>query len=391
MREAGKSSVCKMASRGDEQFIYILTSDGCMDVYPDNKSSDFRIMLKDPIDLEDDWEVGLLDINYPYTWTNVGPAARVYMKYFLDHKVHEINFPDWQCHSMKEVIKFIEKRLTSEGEGATKQAAKVHVGLDELGRFKMGSTAPEFDYGFSPNMMKLLGIAGHDEADRFTMEAFESRQATRDRLYTVYKDENPFDANEEIIKQLKATEDLVTLTRIMKPYIDHTKLNVFEGNEDVIPASVPEKIKEDAIAATILGLFNEWGASWTFLRNYSYFLFHLKDFYEYSENFPPKKLKGVTPGILNPVLRMYIYTNIIEAVDMNDGAKKLLKLVNTRGESYKTTHEVYTHPTYHPIQRGGKIAMIHIYISDETGERVPFQHGTVVLTLHFRRQEKKRW
>lgn len=382
-----------MSSRGEDQFIYILTSDGCMDVYPDNKTSDFRIMLKDPIDLEDDWEVGLLDINYPYTWTNVGPAAKVYMKYFLDHKVHEIEFPDWQCHSMKEVIKFIEKRLTSEEEGVGgKQTSKVHVGLDELGRFKLGSAAPEFDYGFSQNMMKLLGIAGHEEAEKFTMEAFESRHVARERLYTVYKDENPFDANEEVIHKLKATRDLVALTRIMLPYVDHKKVNEFEANEDVIPSYVPEEIREDVISATILGLFNEWGASWTFLRNYAYFLFHLKDFYDYSENFPPRKLKGVTPGILNPVLRMYVYTNIIEPVDMNDGTKKLMKLVNTRGESYKTTHELYTHPTYHPVLRGGKIAMIHIYISDETGERVPFQHGTVVLTLHFRRQERsRRW
>jgi hypothetical protein len=103
----------------------------------------------------------------------------------------------------------------------------------------------------------------------------------------------------------------------------------------------------------------------------------------------PRRIKGVTPCQMNPVQRMYIYTNIIEPVDMNDGTKQLLKMVNTRGEPWKTTHEVFTHPMYLPVRKGGKIGMIHVLICDATGTPVSFQSGTVVLTLHFRKIKKE--
>jgi hypothetical protein len=98
----------------------------------------------------------------------------------------------------------------------------------------------------------------------------------------------------------------------------------------------------------------------------------------------PSTIKGVTPGMINPVQRMFIYTNIIEPVDVNDTYARLLKLVNTRGEPFKTTQEEYSHPTYFALQKG-KLSMIEVFIADETGEPVSFQSGTVVLTLHFRK------
>ncbi len=97
----------------------MLTSDGSMKDYPQNKTSKFKILLKEPLELgEDDWEVCLRSINYPFSWTNVGPSAKVFMKFYssLTAGVQEMNFPDWQCTSMEEVVKFIANEVTQKAD-----------------------------------------------------------------------------------------------------------------------------------------------------------------------------------------------------------------------------------------------------------------------------------
>ena len=39
-----------------------------MDVFPDNKTTDYRVSLPQPIDLEGEWEAGLYSVSYPYSW-----------------------------------------------------------------------------------------------------------------------------------------------------------------------------------------------------------------------------------------------------------------------------------------------------------------------------------
>jgi hypothetical protein len=104
----------------------------------------------------------------------------------------------------------------------------------------------------------------------------------------------------------------------------------------------------------------------------------------YSKESLPKVINASTPGVLNPVQRMFVYVNIIDPIDVNDRFVRLLKLVNTAGESFKTTQEDFLQPMYHTVQKG-KISMIDVLIADESGDPVSFQIGTVILTLHFRK------
>jgi hypothetical protein len=104
------------------------------------------------------------------------------------------------------------------------------------------------------------------------------------------------------------------------------------------------------------------------------------------EKRPPPDIRGMLPGTLNPVERMFIYTNIIDPVDVNDDSVRLLKMLNTSGKAFSTTQVEFLAPVYLPVKKG-KISRIEILITDDQGERVPFELGTVILTLHFRRHE----
>jgi len=53
------------------QFYITLPSDSSMKYYPDNTVAKFVTKLPEPIKLEGEYEVGLAEIIYPYTWYNI--------------------------------------------------------------------------------------------------------------------------------------------------------------------------------------------------------------------------------------------------------------------------------------------------------------------------------
>ena len=52
-------------------FYVTLPSNASMDIYPDNAISHYTTRLRQPIDLEGDWEVALVEASIPTRWTNV--------------------------------------------------------------------------------------------------------------------------------------------------------------------------------------------------------------------------------------------------------------------------------------------------------------------------------
>ncbi len=52
-------------------FYLTLPSNASLDVYPNNKTTDYRVSLPQSIELEGNWEVGLYSVSYPNTWYNL--------------------------------------------------------------------------------------------------------------------------------------------------------------------------------------------------------------------------------------------------------------------------------------------------------------------------------
>jgi hypothetical protein len=391
-----------------------------MDSHPDNKSSEFKISLKDPIDFgEQDWEVALISINYPYSWTNLGPSANTKIKYYLDKDsgVQEINFPDWHCESLEQLVQYIRSKIAvNEGNvPAGGESSRFRVKLDELKRIKIASIEPYFDIGFTDSMLRLLGLESHPSARNMTIKAFDRRQKHRNFLDQVWREDNMLDYTSDALRKIfRETQGFEALVGQVFPYIDQEELKKVAEDmlsrrekaqditmmtdylddieadpewqniqEKVKKLSLGEHVRRDApedVEMFETGRFKqsafEFGLGIT--------LFHLSKILYEKEL--PKSIKGIIPGNLNPVQRMFIYTDIIQPIDFNETAIQLLRMVNTRGSAFSTTHEEFLQPIYLPLRKG-KISMIHVYIADDQQSRVSFQVGTVVLTLHFRRRQ----
>ncbi|KAI8477990.1 hypothetical protein Bbelb_442810 [Branchiostoma belcheri] len=68
-------------------FYVTLPSDGSMDIFPENTVTNYRTKLAHPIELSGEWEVGLVEIQYPHSWLNVREGENTLLYYVVDEKV----------------------------------------------------------------------------------------------------------------------------------------------------------------------------------------------------------------------------------------------------------------------------------------------------------------
>lgn len=362
-----------MTSRREDQFSYIVSSDGCLDIFPENQANNFKIMLKDPIEFksDEDWEVGLIDIHYPYSWYNVSSDMRI--AYADGVGTGYVDFPDSQCTKLSDLITYIKEQMSP----------KYKVKIDEFGRIKFavseGLTC--CDMGFSPGLISLLALPSSDST--IQIESFERRSKYREVFGKFWKNGiNPLDKDEDLfdIDWKNNTDD--EIFNVLKEYLDDDKLNTVTIFNDLITP------KNGLVATPKNGVVNKngfEGYTQQYQMNIKLFLAAFKTFYG-TEDCPGKIITGEYMPRMSPVLQLHIYSNIVQPVDMNDSTVRLMKIVNIRGLQGSVTQEVFTHPTYQPVEKTRKISMIHIYIKNENGDLVPFVDGQVLMTLHFRRQ-----
>ena len=76
----------------DDIFYLVLPSNSSMGVYPDNKISNFRVQLPQPLQLDImKWEVGLAEIQYPHVWYNIRKGKNLIIKEYLSPSLTELD------------------------------------------------------------------------------------------------------------------------------------------------------------------------------------------------------------------------------------------------------------------------------------------------------------
>lgn len=83
-----------------KSFYITLPSNGSMNVFPDNTVTEFRNRLPRPLHLDGEWEVGLIEFTYPYSWYQVcNETSKFYFRELSQHQ-------DWQSCQLLEVKSF---------------------------------------------------------------------------------------------------------------------------------------------------------------------------------------------------------------------------------------------------------------------------------------------
>lgn len=82
---------------------------------------------------------------------------------------------------------------------------------------------------------------------------------------------------------------------------------------------------------------------------------------------------------------LYVYCNVVEPHMVGDVLAPLLRIVPIRGKDGDLVTRSYDNISYHPVQQK-HFDTVELDIRDDTGRRVSFERGKVVITLHFRQR-----
>ena len=80
---------------------------------------------------------------------------------------------------------------------------------------------------------------------------------------------------------------------------------------------------------------------------------------------------------------LYVYCDVAEHVVVGHSKAPLLRAVNVAGKEGLTISKIYQTIQYVPVQKK-QFESIEIDIRDDAGRKVPFERGSVIVTLHFR-------
>ena len=81
----------------------------------------------------------------------------------------------------------------------------------------------------------------------------------------------------------------------------------------------------------------------------------------------------------------FIYSDIVESQLVGDAHVPLLRTIGVRGKNGEVVSHSFDNIHYVALSRSTFQELL-IHISDDTGKRVPFQYGRVIVKLHFKRK-----
>ena len=90
---------------------------------------------------------------------------------------------------------------------------------------------------------------------------------------------------------------------------------------------------------------------------------------------------------MDPLHSMYVYCDLLEPRVVGDKMTQLLRVVPAEGRNGDMVTRIYENVHYVPLQRKS-FEVVEIDIRDSVGEKVPFERGTLNVTLHFRRRRR---
>ena len=137
-------------------FYLMLPSNASLSTFPDNKTTNYRVKLPQPIDLNGNWEVGLYSITYPRTWYNLQEHDSA-VKFSDDGLVFLSSFVDYGYYtSVQDLVGSINKALLNDAKG--------NISMTFDTRTEKVTIRPQNGYYFAMDGMLsiLLGFGGEN-------------------------------------------------------------------------------------------------------------------------------------------------------------------------------------------------------------------------------------
>ena len=244
-------------------FYLTLPSNSSMHIYPRNTLTNYMTQLPNQVYLDGEWEVGLAEIQYPYTWNNVTEGNNyVYVKVWNEDEYTPVKIPPGNYSAVNNLIY---------------------------------------------NITQLIRATA-----KFREDDFEFRYTPTDKRTSVFVKRGCF---------VKLEGDIATVLGFKRGTV----------------------VNDTLVTSPFLSL---------------------------------------TTGAISS---LYVYTDLIHSQYVGDVKVPLLRIVGVDGQHGDSIAKIFDRPQYLPVCRQ-TFDTVEIDIKDDTGEKISFLHGKVVVKLHFRKQ-----
>ena len=131
-------------------FYVTLPSNGSMTVFPDNKITEYKNKLPKPLHLDGEWEVGLVECTYPFSWFQIcAETTRVALK----HRGSWRTAPILPVKSFADKHELAEKKWFNDNHKVAIQMS----GVDANGRVKM-KNGSSYEVRLEGKICQTLGV-----------------------------------------------------------------------------------------------------------------------------------------------------------------------------------------------------------------------------------------
>ena len=324
-----------------------------------NTSARWRTTLPKRLELKGEWEVGLVDLQYPFSWTNIGYGGngvstedlvglRLYLA-FPDFgprdvavQMDALDFKVVQVPSYEKTFKFAE--VHSSGVSTVFEGGR-HLPWHGIDPDYWGTIWPgHVTYMFQMYVASDLYISDHEELRGIITDGVES-----------------------------------ILDVVIKAEAEHTKMTVAELSE----------IRDNMFKLeyqTGMKKFKMSLSTYCPRVSLSPRLAYMFGFKVGVDIQGEEIIAPYPPDLTGGMNYMYIYCDALQPQIVGDTMAPLLRAIGLRPEKYKwgsVVHEIFTRPHYIPISRN-YLTEILIELKDDQDRPIKFKFGKSIVNLHFR-------
>ena len=143
----------------ENEFQLTLPSNASITFSPDNKPANYTTTPPSPISLEGEWEVALIDIQYPHNWMNI--TKDVYIIFIFGTTNKETSFRDVLSGVLSDYRRKYEKELIEEYKLMRDKSKKIEDG-------ELMVLCARIPKGYYANVGELITTLNQEIQDSFS-------------------------------------------------------------------------------------------------------------------------------------------------------------------------------------------------------------------------------
>jgi hypothetical protein len=329
-----------------------------------NMSNSFRVRLPRKLEFNSDWMVGLAVLVYPHSWPSLGTSSQQYIKLYWNAGINTvINVPSSNFHSPNPLLGMLNDLLFSHHSEFTERLNKFKEICKKVKNELVERTKQEAIDILTQELRKNNDekITTHDKVSRVV----KIHEALIEKYYRA-----------ELLSVLTNVDDRELFSKISLNYNEIEEwINAFKQIDSCLKFEYNENRQRFSATSNSLYISKiELSEQLAYIMGYQTVDFS-----------PGLEFGKFMPDMNGGISSFNVYSpGLIEPVIVGDVSAPLLRMVNIRGMNGEIIEENYFAIQYHRLLVR-EVSEIVIECKALDGSLIPFQYGSVILTLHFKK------